>query len=226
MDQRHKEYIDYYRVRMQKYENNPVYKNSYSAEQKMFEAISDISHLEEFGEKVKAGNLSLKCAAALVKDQEMARLKHYKDINEPVRAHAPERILEIVDSFSTDMELVEKVNNIDSEVSIEISVDNLIRHFINDLDSLELLEVWENAEVPDEYKQKVNNDYSADYKAEYQKNLNEIILPRAREWKPDWDFDYNLLWEERHRRLIFFSDEILKKRIEQHKKYRGKTDAD
>jgi hypothetical protein len=192
----------------------------------MLEAISGISELGEFRSVVESEQLSLKCGIALVKDQETARLQHYKEINEPVRAHAPERILEIVDGISSDMELVEKVNNIESEVSIEISVDNLIRQFIYDLDALELIEIWENAEVPDEYKQKVNHDYSSDFKAEHQKLLKEIILPRAREWKADWDFDYSLLWEERHRRLIYFSDETLEKRILQHKKYRGINDAD
>lgn len=34
MDQRHQEYLDYYRVRMSKYENNPLYKNSYQSEKK------------------------------------------------------------------------------------------------------------------------------------------------------------------------------------------------
>ena len=211
---------------MHKYENNPVYKNSLEAEKAMFEAISDIKELEEFREKVFSGNLHVKCAIALVKDQEIERLKHYREINEPVRSHAPQRILEIVDAVKSDMDLVEKVNNIESKVNIEVSVDNLIRQVIYDLDSLELIEVWENADVPAEYKQKVNHDYSADFKAEYQKLLKDNILPRAREWDPNWDFDYSLLWEERHRRRIFFSDELLKKRIEQHKKYRGVNDAD
>jgi hypothetical protein len=221
MDQRHKDYIDYYRVRMQKYENNPVYKNSLEAEKAMYDAISGIQELEEFREKMQSGNLNVKCGIALVKDQETARIQHYKDINEPIRSHAPERILEMVDNITTDMDLVEKVNSINSEVSIEVSVDNLIRQFIYDLDSLENIEVWQNAEVPAEYKQRVNIEYSEENKAEYQKILNGNILPRAKEWDPNWDFDYSLLWEERHRRRIFFSDELLKKRIEQHKKYRG-----
>ena len=221
MDQRHQEYIDYYRVRMQKYENNHIYKNSLEAEKAIYEAISGIKELEEFREKMQSGNLNVKCGIALVKDQETARLQHYKDTNEPIRSHAPERILKIVDNIETDMDLVEKVNNINSEVGIEVSVDNLIRQVIFDLDALENIEVWQNAEVPAEYKQRVNIEYSEENKAEYQKILHDNTLPRAREWDPNWDFDYSLLWEERHRRRIFFSDELLKKRIEQHKKYRG-----
>lgn len=225
MDQRHLDYIAYYKVRMQKFEGNPMYKNSLEAEKAMFDAISGIEELEEFRDKVQAGKLNVKCAIALVKDQETARLQHYSEISDPIRIHAPQRILQMVDSVTSDMELVEKVNKIESTVGIEVSVDNLIRQFISDIDSLELIEVWENAEVPDEYKQKVNHDYSDDFIAEYQKLLKEIILPRAREWDSEWDFDYSLLWEERHRRRIFFSDDILKKRIEQHKKYRGISDA-
>jgi hypothetical protein len=221
MDQRHQDYIDYYRVRMQKYENNSVYKNSLEAEKAIYDAISGIQELEEFRKKMQSGNLNVKCGIALVKDQETARLQHYKEISEPIRSHAPERILDMVDNVSTDMDLVEKVNKVNSEVGIEVSVDNLIRQVIYDLDALENIEVWQNAEVPAEYKQRVNIEYSAENKAEYQKILNGNILPRAREWDPNWDFDYSLLWEERHRRRIFFSDELLKKRIEQHKKYRG-----
>jgi hypothetical protein len=47
------------------------------------------------------------------------------------------------------------------------------------------------------------------------------VLPSVRNWDPDWKFNFDLIWEERHRRLIPVPDEIVKKRIEQFKRYRG-----
>jgi len=47
------------------------------------------------------------------------------------------------------------------------------------------------------------------------------VLPHARKWEPDWQFNFDLIWEERHRRLIPIPDEELKKRVRQFKTYRG-----
>jgi len=49
----------------------------------------------------------------------------------------------------------------------------------------------------------------------------EVVVPNARRWDPHWKFNLDLIWEERHRRLMPFSDEVLKKRVEQFETYRG-----
>jgi len=154
LEKRHQEYLEYYRARLKKYENNPLYPYSYQSEKVLYQGIASSENLEEFGQKVEEDNLAVKSAISLVKDQETARKKLYHDLKEDIRLHAPSRILNIVDSFKTDMELVQKISEIEGEVNIEITLD-LFTHQINyDLMILEEIEVYQSAEVPDEWKKK------------------------------------------------------------------------
>jgi hypothetical protein len=221
LEQRHQEYLEYYRARLKKYENNPLYPYSYQSEMALYQGITNSENLEEFGQKVEEDNLAVKSAISLVKDQETARKKLYLDLKEDIRLHAPSRILNIVDSFETDMELVQKVSEIEGEVNIEITMD-LFTHQINyDLMILEEIEVYQSAEVPDEWKKEINQDIPQKIIHQGRKEWNEVVMPHARKWEPDWQFNFDLMWEERHRRLIPIPDEILKKRIRQFKTYRG-----
>lgn len=220
MDTRHKEYTEYYKSRMLKYEGNPMYENSYKTEKDLYEAIANSSSLEEFRKELNEKNLAVKNAIALVKDKETARKKHFEEIKEFIRLKAPSRILEILDSIQTETELIQKSNEIESEVSIEISVDLFTDIFYSDFPMLENIEVWQTAEVPEEWKQDLNN-YITEALVQGRETWEKEIIPNARNWKPDWTFDFNLISEERHRRLIPVSDETTEKRIEQFKKYRG-----
>lgn len=220
MDTRHKEYTEYYKSRMLKYEGNPMYENSYKTEKDLYEAIANSSSLEEFRKELNEKNLAVKNAIALVKDKETARKKHFEEIKEFIRLKAPSRILEILDSIQTETELIQKSNEIESEVSIEISVDLFTDIFYSDFPMLENIEVWQTAEVPEEWKQDLNN-YITEALVQGRETWEKEIIPNARNWKPDWTFDFDLISEERHRRLIPVSDETTEKRIEQFKKYRG-----
>lgn len=220
MDTRHKEYTEYYKSRMLKYEGNPMYENSYKTEKDLYEAIANSSSLEEFRKELNEKNLAVKNAIALVKDKETARKKHFEEIKEFIRLKAPVRILEITDSIQNETELIQKSNEIESEVSIEISVDLFTDIFYSDFPMLENIEVWQTAEVPEEWKQDLNN-YIKEAFVQGRETWEKEIIPNARNWKPDWTFDFNLISEERHRRLIPVSDETTEKRIEQFKKYRG-----
>lgn len=220
MDTRHKEYTEYYKSRMLKYEGNPMYENSYKTEKDLYEAIANSSSLEEFRKELNEKNLAVKNAIALVKDKETARKKHFEEIKEFIRLKAPSRILEILDSIQTETELIQKSNEIESEVSIEISVDLFTDIFYSDFPMLENIEVWQTAEVPEEWKQDLNN-YITEALVQGRETWEKEIIPNARNWKPDWSFDFNLISEERHRRLIPESDETTEKRIGQFKKYRG-----
>ena len=86
MDQRHQEYIEYYKARVKKYENNPLYRNSYQTEKAIYDAIAGANDLDEFKTRLEQGNLTVKNAIALVKDQENARKKFYEEINQPIKA--------------------------------------------------------------------------------------------------------------------------------------------
>lgn len=220
MDKRHQEYCDYYKSRMLKYKDNPMYQHSFQSEKDLFEAISSVSSLDEFDKVLKEKNLAVKNAIALTKDKETARKKHFEEIKEFIRLKAPVRILEIIDSVKTDTELIQKSNEIESEVSIEISVDLFTDMFYSDFDMLENIEVWHTAEVPDEWKQDLAI-WIENALREGKESWEKEVLPNAQNWSPGWTFNFDLIFEERHRRKIPVSDKIVKKRIEQFKRYRG-----
>lgn len=221
MDIRHQEYMEYYHVRMQKYENNSLYPHSYQSEKELYEAIANSKDLEEFGRKVDEGNLAVENAIALVKDQETARKNLYQELKEKIRLHAPLRILDVVDTVTTDTELVNSVSEIEGEVNVEITLDLFTDQIYHDLMILEEIEVYQKAEVPDEWKKEINQEHPQELIDQGRKDWMDHVLPNAQQWDPHWQYDFDLIWEDRHRRLIPIPDQVLKKRIEQFKSYRG-----
>ncbi len=220
MDQRHQEYLDYYRVRMSKYENNTLYKNSYESEKSMFDTLNSCEDLEEFRTKLENENLPLKNAVALTKDQSLARKELYESIKEFMRKKAPEQILEMIETVQSVNELTKRANEIETAVSIEIAIDLLTSYFYSDFTALENIEVWQNAEIPTEWHKEIHEEWVNETIAEGVKIWREVMMPESRKWSTDWKFDFDLIWEDRHRRLIPMSDEVVKKRVEQFKKYR------
>ncbi|BDZ71793.1 hypothetical protein [Methanobacterium petrolearium] len=221
MEKTHQEYMEYYKARLKKYEDNHLYPYSYQSEKALYDAIANSENLDEFGRKVEEGNLAVENAIALVKDQETARKKLYLELKEKIRLHAPLRILDIIDTVKTDLELTDTVSEIEGEVSIEITLDLLTEYIYYDLLALEEIEVFQSAEVPDEWKKEINQDYPQELLNMGQEDWIESVVPNAHKWDPHWQYNFDLIWEERHRRLIPIPDEILKKRIEQFKTYRG-----
>jgi len=221
LEKRHQEYMEYYQARLKKYENNSLYPHSYQSEKELCEAIANSDNLDEFGRKVEDGNLAVENAIALVKDQETARKKLYQELKEEIRLHAPLRILDVIDTLKTDLELTNTVSEIEGEVSNEIALDLFTEEIYYDLLSLEEIEVFQSAEVPDEWKQEINQDYPQELITMGREDWNESVIPNVHKWDPEWQYNFDLIWEERHRRLIPIPDEVLKKRIEQFKIYRG-----
>ncbi|CDG65328.1 MAG: hypothetical protein PWQ15_962 [Methanobacterium sp.] len=156
-----------------------------------------------------------------MKDKETARKKFYQDLNEQTKLHAPVKILEVVDSVKSEAELVNTVNEIESEVNIEIILDHFTQAIIDDLMMLEEIEVYQTREVPEEWRKEINHDYPHELIDQERKDRVEHVEPNARHWDPQGKFNPDLIWEERHRRLIPIQDEVLKRRIEQFKTYRG-----
>ena len=110
MEQRQQEYLEYYRVRMEKYRNDPVFTNSFQAEKAICEALESSSTLEEFKEKMERGQLALNNAKAQVRDKETARKKLNDELLEKIRVKSSERILDMLDSATSDMDIISKVN--------------------------------------------------------------------------------------------------------------------
>jgi len=142
------EYKDYYRVKAERYADNPNYKHSYEAEMKVSDAMQSCSVLEEF--KDKLGNLNEKCANAIIKDQYIMRRDFYEEMQEHVRILGPERILEKVDEIETSLDIAQMVVEESNKNSIEISMDEST--LLSEWNLLDSIEVYGNAEVPSKYK--------------------------------------------------------------------------
>ncbi|TAL32723.1 MAG: hypothetical protein EPN93_15570 [Spirochaetes bacterium] len=220
MEQLHQEYIDYYRARLKKYENNPHYKNSYETEKALFDAISGVAELKDFRDVLFKNNLHNKNAVALVKDQETLRQEMYGAIRETVRAKGSADILAALPGITDVNALTQRVTELGLANSDEIALDLMTDYFYQDFLQLEWIEVLEKGEYPSRWKSDVKEGIER-WKDSLRKNWTDSILPAARKIKPDYKFDYALLREDRHRRKIPVGDETLARRIEQHKKIVG-----
>lgn len=220
MDTRQKEYLDYYKARMEKYRNNPMYANSFLSEKAFCDALESAASIEEFGDIVNKEKLPLKNMLALIRDKETARLTLNREIKEPIRAKSSEIILGILDAAESDMQLIGDINHIENKVNAEVSLDMMHDAFFIDFPMLENIEVWRNAEIPDEWK-KENEEYIKEALQNERKAWREDFLPAAHNIDPNWNFNIDAIWEARHRRVIPFPDEIIKKRLEQFKELKG-----
>lgn len=221
MEQEHLDYIEYYKSRMKKFEHNPMYKNSYEAEKKLYEAIAGIEKLEDFRGIIETQKLNLHAAIAQTKDKMAAEQKTYLEIKENIRAKAGEKVLQVIDHVSSETDLINTVNNIEAEVMKEVSRDEMTGNFYSDFVVLENILSYENAVVPDEWKKEINAEIPSEMRKEHKEFWLNHKLPEARKFFAGWDLNYDLIWEDRHRRRIPIPDDILKKRIVEHKNMRG-----
>jgi len=212
------DYKSYYKARMDRYEGSQVYKNSYVSEKAIYEAMASCNKLEEF--KDKLGDLNVKNGIALVKDKEAARKKNFDQMKETVRARGPAEILEKIGSASDINEVIRISNDIMQKNMVEISIDGFTDVFYSNIKLLEDIEILGSAVIPKKWKslqEDGKNKKISALKERYDDNEKT-----AHQWKEGWAFNYDSIWEERHRRRIPLSDEIVKSRIEETKKYRGK----
>ncbi|NLH50471.1 MAG: hypothetical protein GX444_17990 [Myxococcales bacterium] len=223
MDQRHQEYLEYYRVRLQKFEGNPLFPRSEAAERAMFEAIRDAVDLAAFGKRVLGEHLHVNCAVAYVYDTSKAWADLYLSIKEPVRAKPFQEILAALDAkeFTDVNELNSMASDIQTRWNIPISMDELLRNtFWPGWTVLENLEVWAAAEVPAAWRAE-RDGWIAEQNLEGKKLWRENTLAEARKFDPNYCPNWDLLWEERHRRLIPVADEHLRRRIAEYRQYVG-----
>ena len=220
MDTAFNDYLLYYEARVKRRQNSDVYTHSYLSEKALYDLVASCSNMEEL--QGKAGlfrQLSVQNAIALVKDQETYRKKVYEECKEFIRAKAPAKILEQAAGMQTDMEIVEMINLVHQKNSVDITVDQLMNFFYSDFIAMENIEVYQQAAIPEEWKAQCKQ-YAQDTIDSGKKLWRENQLPEARKWEPDWNLDYSLLYEERHRRLIPVNDEELEKKIALHKIYK------
>jgi len=196
-------YKQYYFLRMQQYEGNADYANTYAAEKALYDAINSCTVLEEFKDKI--GNNNDLVAIARVQDEQNIRLKHYEAINETVKAESCRRILEKTKQVSNVTDLLTMVNEEQNVANIAITTDTI--HPFDDFLYLENVEIWEQAEIPAAYKEKYAA-YAKDEKISI-KNSYAAIEKEMNNWQPGWKFNFTKIDEERHRRLLPYPKEVI-----------------
>ncbi len=222
MSQILEDYKKYYKVRMDRYADNPMFPHSYESEKALYEAMANANDGMDFKKALEEGNLAVKNSIALMKDKETARLAHWNELKEPIRARAPQRILATIDQAETAMDVPNMVSDIETQVSVEIGIDGFVDNFYGlDLNFkvLEDMEVSLTAEVPRRWRSDQRESYERDRQRMYEGFMRD--REDASKWQPNWRMDFNLLWEDRHRRKIPVPDEQLQKRIDEVRQMTG-----
>lgn len=211
------EYKDYYRVRYERYKNNPDYPNTADTERQMCEAMESCIELHEF--KDKLGDLNERNAVSLVRDQEKIRMEFYNELQETVRALGPKRILEKAQALGTAQEVITVSIEETNKNSIEISMDEAVREF-QDWKLLEKVEVFSNAEVPAKW-QKDYQEYAEGDRQRLIESYNDLEKNND-SWEEGWKLDLELNWEHRHHRLMPHEDATIRRRMDEAKQITGR----
>jgi hypothetical protein len=207
------EYKAYYRVRAERFANNPNYKHSYEAEQNLSAAMQSCNQLEEF--KDKLGNLNEKCANALIKDLYIMRRDFYQEMKEEVRVLGPQRILEKADEMQNAMDLNQMVVEESNKNSVEISMDESHRELLYAWKLLDDIEIYANAEVPSKYKGKMK-DIVDGAKESLRKTVERLEENHA-EWQQGWKLRPEMIKEHRHLRLFPYKMEDIEEQLQKYK---------
>lgn len=208
------EYKAYYAVRAEKYAGNPNYAFSYEAEKKLSQAMQICNKLEEFKDTI--GDLNERCANALIKDDAIMEREHFKKHKEDIRIKASIEILEKADEQKVVMDLITMVNKVMNKNMLEITEDEAQRQLFYDWDAINMEEIMSHAEVPDKYKQGMQD--SAKWYRDYVKDNAQRLVQEIRKFAPDWTLKPDIILAHRHRRLSPFSDEHI---LEQLAKYKS-----
>ncbi|MBL4632858.1 MAG: hypothetical protein JKY56_03245 [Kofleriaceae bacterium] len=223
MEQRHSEYVEYYRARLQRYEGNVLYPHSAAAEKAIFDAISGCQTLEDFEQIDAQQQLTLRCAIALVRDKYTAESQLYLELQETVRAQPGLQILANLDGSppATSAELTTMVNDIETQHQLKIAEDEtLISSFWGDFKIMEDIEEDEMASIPPQWQSQAQESIAKEL-AHGAKSFSEVTLVEARKFFPNYQPNWDDLSEPRHRRKVPLPDEVFAARITNHKKYVG-----
>lgn len=212
MDKLFEDYKAYYLTRSKRYANNPNLKRASAAEKNLSDAMQSCNQLEEF--KDKLGNKNELCATALTLDQAEYRMRVYTELKETIRAKGEAEILKVCEPISNVTELIQKSVDLMLENSKEVSEDTMaVTFFKGVIFQMERIEIYEQAEVPSENQAKMKK-WAEDQRESIREGL-KMHLEGIRKFHPNYNYNSDLLWEHRHRKLIPLPDYILTKRISQ-----------
>lgn len=207
------EYKDYYRVRAERYADNPKYKNSYEAEKKLSDAMQGCSVLEEF--KDRLGNLNQLCAVALTKDKYLMEKAFFDEFQEKIRVKAADQILAKADEYKEVFDLIQMVTETEGRVMTEISMDEANRLFHYMWMFLDRIEIYSQAEVPSQYAGEMKE--TVDYYIQSIRDAVKDMHEQNHLYDPTWKHDPDVNTEYRHRRLLPYKDEHISEMLTRYK---------
>lgn len=216
MDKLLEDYKSYYATRAKRYEGNPIFHRSVIAENNLSNAMQSCSQLEEF--KDRLGNLNQICATALTLDQSEYRARVFTELKEVVRAKGNADVVEKCENIQDVNELIRLSTEILLNNSKDISRDQgTLAFFKSELSRLEQIDIYENTPFPAAYQKDAIESAN-----ELKMKVKESLIDSKKEYQkyhPDFEFEWDKLWEHRHRKLIPLPDDVLTKRINEIKTY-------
>lgn len=212
MDKLLEDYKAYYLSRSKRYAGNPNFKRTAEVEKKLSDAMNSCSVIDDA--KDKFGDLPALCATAQLLDKSEYSMRVYTDLKETVRAKGNADVLQKCVGINNTTDLIRESTEIFLNNSKEISEDTgTVSFFKSSLSKLEEIEEYENAKAPGNYEAEMRK--SAERSKQELKNSLATSLTEFRKYHPTYNFNWDGLWEHRHRKLIPIPDEILTKRINQ-----------
>lgn len=204
------DYKEYYRARAARWADNPRYQRMYAAEQALSDAMDSCTELEQFRQRM--GDLNERCAVAWVMDKYSMEAALFAEIHEPVRAQVARQVLERAPACRTANQVNEVCAKAEMDWMIPISMDERVRGFA-DWKLLEDLEVEQRADIP--------SRWDADRRASIERDTRAVRdgyasdEEYAQPWQPGWRYDFEQVFQYRHRRLIPVHDQVVRRRIAQ-----------
>lgn len=208
------EYKAYYKLRANRYKDRPNYKHSYAAELDLSEAMQGCEQLGDFRHRI--GNKNIICGVALIQDKYGMRKQHYTEMQETIRLDVVNTVLETVLQVETAMDLATIVSTAETKGGVKISMDESNRVFHDEWDRIDLIEIYENAEIPFFYRRKVRK-----WADEERQKLNEKINTlesNNHHWQPGWKHTPGIVLEFRHKRLLPYSDKHIQEQLDKYRK--------
>lgn len=214
-----KDYIAYYKLRMDRYEGDKMFAYSYQSEKALYDLVSSVKNMEELQQKTQEmGKLAVENGIAFTKDEATCKLQFYKKEKEDIYAKGQQELLDKVTAAKDAYSIAAISSEVLAKNNTEITVDTLWpMEFFNKIGLLEKIEICQKAIVPNEWKpemEKLEKEH-----IQFLQDQTKLFLQTIRNYKPDWKLDYNILWEHRHRKKIPLLDNILKQRITKHREY-------
>lgn len=209
------DYKIYYQTRAKRYLYHPHFQRLAQAEQNLSDAMASCEDLNH----PPTGFQELAQATGIAQALDMASYKaqFYSSIDENVLADGYQELFDYIQEQThsiAPMELMGIHAEKEQVINLKFGEDQLHRiHFLKILSKLEEIEIYENAKASSRYESELH---------ELAKTLKKDILDsleweriEARKYYPEFNFNWNILWEKRHRKHISLPDLVLEKRIQQ-----------